>query len=163
MWLCSHTRHAGISHALHVDLRLFRNVLVFVICLTVCDHIISSIRYLSRIRVVSNDRIKIAKNLLFWQDILSIKLPKPYIVKHREILHMWQYLANARIITPSDFSSNPLQQQQQVADALYGVNAAAERIPGAAHVPPRSAVLPARPKSPGKSRDGWESWDGCCL
>ena len=43
------------------------------------------------------------------------------------------------------------------ADVLYGVNDAAERPPGAANVPQRSAVLPTRPKSAGKS------WDGCCL
>ena len=42
------------------------------------------------------------------------------------------------------------------ADALYGVNAAAERTPGAAHVPQRSAALPARPKTPERSWDGWE-------
>ena len=69
---------------------------------------------------------------------------------------------NVRILTPSEFSSNkPLTAaaagSRRHADALYGVNAAAERTPGAAHVPQRSAVLPARPKSPGKS------WDGCCL
>ena len=42
------------------------------------------------------------------------------------------------------------------ADAVYGVNATAERTPGAANVLQGSAVLPTRPKSPGKSWDGWE-------
>ena len=37
------------------------------------------------------------------------------------------------------------------AEALYGVNAGAERTPGAVHVPQRLAVLPARRNSPGKS------------
>ena len=54
------------------------------------------------------------------------------------------------------FYSNS-SRQQQVADALYGVNAGAERTSGTACVPQRLAVLPARPNSPGKS------WGGCCL
>ena len=42
------------------------------------------------------------------------------------------------------------------ANALYGVNAAAERTPGAVNVPQRSAILPTQPKSLWKSWGGWE-------
>ena len=57
------------------------------------------------------------------------------------------------------FLSKPLATatgSRRYADALYRVNAVAERTPGAAQVPQRSAVLPARPNSPGKSWGGWE-------
>ena len=45
-------------------------------------------------------------------------------------------------------------------DALYGVDAAAERTPGAANVPQRSAVLATRPNPFGKAGTAGKKWDG---
>ena len=70
---------------------------------------------------------------------------------------MWQMFASYRTQVSLEPLLTAAAGRRRHAAALYGVNAAAERTPGTAHVPQRSAVHPARPKSPGKS------WGGCCF
>ena len=91
-----------------------------------------------------------------------MKLAKPFKIIVKCFICGHSILGKCLHHNALSYFSNPLQQQQQFADgtptlSMESMLPAAERIPDTAHVPQRSAVLAARPKSPRKS------WGGYCL